>query len=213
MLISGIAWTIVYIDCIRIGFKHHTYAMPFWALALNFCWEIQHGILNLQLPSPGLQIIINSIWALFDIGLLYTFFKYGKKYFIKNAKRHWFYIYGISVLCISYAIEYIFGIEFGKNLGGGYAAFLQNLMMSVLFIAMLMQRKGTEGQSLTIAVSKWIGTLAPTILFGIIGSSTLGGPNTLMLWIGVIIALIDIAYIVMFIKAQQIEKANIKPNI
>lgn len=212
MLVSGIAWTIVYIDSIRIGFKHKTYAMPFWALALNLSWEVQHGLLNLQQPSPGLQIIINNIWALFDIGILYTFFRYGKKYFPKTISTRWFYMWSIFVLCVSYAVELIFSKEFGENLGGGYAAFLQNLLMSFLFIGMLIQRKGTEGQSLTIAVSKWIGTLAPTLLFGIVGSNAMGGPNKLMLWIGIIIALVDIIYILMFLKAKHIEKANLKPN-
>jgi hypothetical protein len=41
--------------------------------------------------------------------------------------------------------------------------------MSVLFIAMLARRGNREGQSLSIAINKWIGTLAPTILYGLIG--------------------------------------------
>lgn len=64
MLVSGIAWTIVYIECIRIGLKYKTYAMPFWALALNFSWEIQHGIIGLHVLGPSLQVIINGVWAL-----------------------------------------------------------------------------------------------------------------------------------------------------
>src|SRR6187455_1066927 len=39
-LVSGICWTIVYIDGIRLGFKHRSYAIPFYALALNFSWEL-----------------------------------------------------------------------------------------------------------------------------------------------------------------------------
>ena len=34
--ISGICWSIVYIECIRTGFKQKTYCMPLFALALNF---------------------------------------------------------------------------------------------------------------------------------------------------------------------------------
>jgi len=213
MVVSGIAWTIVYIDCIRIGFKHKTYAIPFWALALNVSWEIQHGIINFQLPNPGIQVVINGIWGLFDITILVTFFMYGKKYFPKKLKTPWFYVWGISVLIISFILEHIFGKEFGQNLGGGYAAFLQNLLMSVLFIAMLVQRNGTDGQSLTIAISKWIGTLAPTILFGIVGSDAMGGPNKLMLCTGIIIFLFDVAYILMFIKAKRHEKRGIISKI
>jgi hypothetical protein len=38
--------------------------------------------------------------------------------------------------------------------------------MSGLFIAMFVARRGPRGQSILLAVAKWIGTLAPTILFG-----------------------------------------------
>jgi hypothetical protein len=41
--------------------------------------------------------------------------------------------------------------------------------MSILFIGMLVRRRSREGQSLTIAVNKWIGTLAPTALYGVLG--------------------------------------------
>ena len=203
LLVSGIAWTIVYINSIQIGFKYKTYAIPFWALALNFSWEILHGIIGIFTLGIDIQVITNAIWALFDAVILYTFFKYGKKYFPKNLKSGWFYIYGVSVLVISFVVEIAFIREYGQALGGGYAAFIQNLIMSVLFIAMLIHRNGTEGQSLTIAVSKWIGTLAPTILYGAIGSNALGGPKPLMLWTGILIAIIDVVYILMFLKAKK----------
>ncbi len=174
MLISGVAWTIVYIQCIRIGFKHKTYAMPFWALALNLAWEIFHGAYDLKELGPQLQVIINAIWGIFDLIILITFLKFGKKYFPKNINIKWFYPWFITVLVISFFVQFIFIVEFGTVKGGGYAAFLQNLLMSVLFISMFIQRKGPDGQSLTIAISKCIGTLAPTILFGIVGSDTMG---------------------------------------
>jgi hypothetical protein len=94
-------------------------------------------------------------------------------------------------------------MEFGTKMGGGYAAFLQNLLMSVLFIVMLQNRNGSEGQSLTIAYSKCIGTLAPTILFGIIGSVALNGPNRLMLMIGSIIFVTDVTYIIILTKVRK----------
>jgi hypothetical protein len=210
MLVSGIAWTIVYIDCIRIGFRHKTYAIPFWALALNMGWETWHGIFDFQQLGPQLQVVINAIWGLFDIVILYTFFKYGKRYFPKMLNVKWFYVWGISGLVISFIVQYAFILEFGTIMGGGYAAFLQNLLMSVLFVAMFVQRNGSEGQSLTIAVSKCIGTLAPTVLFGIIGSNSMGGPNFLMLVTGIIIFLLDLVYISILFRAKQIETNNIK---
>jgi hypothetical protein len=75
--------------------------------------------------------------------------------------------------------------EFGVRVGVGYSAFLQNLLMSVLFIDMFVKRGGREGQSLTIAVNKWIGTLAPTILFGVLGNGGFPSGSFLILTLGI----------------------------
>jgi hypothetical protein len=70
-----------------------------------------------------------------------------------------------------------------------YSAFLQNLLMSGLFIAMLVARRGARGQSMVIAVAKWLGTLAPTILIGVLGG------YQFILWIGVLCSVLDLIYI------------------
>jgi hypothetical protein len=48
MLLSGIAWSIVYVDAIRIGIKDRSYAMPFWALALNIAWEFSTCVIGVS---------------------------------------------------------------------------------------------------------------------------------------------------------------------
>ena len=91
--------------------------------------------------------------------------------------------------------------QFGVAVGAGYSAFLQNLLMSVLFIDMLIKRGNSEGQSLTIAVSKWLGTLAPTILFGFIGSGSFPKGSFLILTSGVFCSIFDLIYIRMLFLA------------
>ena len=213
MFISAIAWTIVYISCIRIGFQQKTYCIPLWALSLNFAWEVWHGFYDLHELGPQLQVIINAIWALFDAVILYTFFKFGKRHFPKNLKSRWFYTWGIISLIISFLVQYAFILEFGTIMGGSYAAFLQNILMSILFIVMLHNRHGLEGQSLTIAYSKCIGTLAPAILFGIIGSAALNGPNISILLIGIIIFFFDLVYIVLLTRVRNLGNQLPKKSI
>lgn len=53
-VLSGIAWTIVYIDSIRVGFKQKTYAMPIAALGLNIAWEWTYAVRDLT-HDPQLQ--------------------------------------------------------------------------------------------------------------------------------------------------------------
>jgi hypothetical protein len=176
-IISGVCWIIVYIDGIRLGFKDKSYAIPFYALALNFAWESLYTYHGFRINGVDVQNIFNAVWLTFDVGILYTYFKFGKKYFYYPPadaggpeKRNSAFI-GWSVLGLitALAIEYSFIREFGVAKGAAYSAFPQNLLMSVLFIAMLARRGNREGQSLTIAVSKWLGTLAPTIVYGVLG--------------------------------------------
>ncbi len=201
--ISGICWTIVYIESLRLGIKQKTYAMPFWALALNIAWETVHSIWGYREEGMTIQVIFNSVWCLFDIGILYTYFKYGQKYFSEFFPKKIFIVWSILALVVSYLLQYFFVAEFGLVKGGSYSAFLQNLIMSILFIAMFIQRRGDEGQNLTIAINKFIGTVMPTILVGIIGLEAFGRPSLFILVIGITIAFFDLIYIgLLFINRQ-----------
>ena len=190
---SGICWTVVYVEGIRVGFKDKSYAIPFYALALNFAWELQHTIFGLR-AGASLQTIINAVWFAFDVGILYTYFKYGRKYFPHNLAARAFIGWSVLGLVTALCVEYAFIREFGVAVGAGYAAFLQNLLMSVLFIDMFVRRGGSEGQSLYIAVNKWVGTLAPTILFGIVGDGGFPNGSLLILVLGVFCSVFDLIY-------------------
>jgi hypothetical protein len=186
-LFSGLCWTLVYIEGIRLGIRDRSYAIPFYALALNLSWELLYTYFGIR-TRIDLQTIINAVWFLFDVGILYTYFKYGKRYFPANL-AYWFLPWSILGLFTAFWVEYAFVREFGISAGGTYAAFLQNLLMSVLFIGMLVRRGSTEGQSLTIAVSKWLGTLAPTIVFGMIR------PKLFIVIVGLLCSVFDLIYI------------------
>src|SRR6185436_18530220 len=166
-IISGVCWTIVYIDGIRLGLRDKSYAIPFYALALNLAWESLYTFFGFRINGVDVQNVINAIWLTFDIGILYTYFKFGRKYFpgwrshppadAGGTNKSLFIGWSVLGLVAAFALEYSFIREFGVAKGAAYSAFPQNLLMSVLFIAMLAQRGNREGQSLTIAVSKWLG--------------------------------------------------------
>lgn len=161
-LISGICWTIVYIDLINRGFRDKTYGMPLFALTFNLSWEFTYAFL---FTNPGIQHYVNIVWFLLDVVILYTYFRYGRAEFAKTADPKWFIPWSLAALAISFAVIYVAAVELGPTKGAEYSAFAQNLMMSILFVVMLVQRNSVAGQSMYIALFKWIGTLAPTILF------------------------------------------------
>jgi hypothetical protein len=195
-LISGICWTVVYIDGIRLGFKDRSYAIPFYALALNISWELLQTFHGLQQPLT-VQTVINAVWFIFDVGIVITYFRFGRKYFPgRDAnKSSAFFSWSVLGLLTAFCVEVGFIREFGVSVGAGYSAFLQNLLMSILFIDLLVKRRSREGQSLTIAVSKWLGTLAPTVLFGFIGDGGFPNGSLLILITGVLCSVFDLIYI------------------
>ena len=211
-LVSGICWTIVYIDGIRLGFQHRSYAIPFYALALNFSWELLYTYYGFQ-TTVSAQAVVNAIWLTCDIGILITYFKFGRKYFPERVPGYAaagnkqssgaFIGWSVLALGVAFCVEFTFRKEFGVRVGAGYSAFLQNLLMSVLFIDMLVRRASREGQSLLIAVSKWLGTLAPTILFGVIGEAGFPHGSIFIVIIGSLCAVFDLIYVFMLAKESR----------
>ena len=193
--LSGIAWTVVYIEAIRVGFAQRTYALPVAALALNIAWESIYSVWGLATES-GLQAYINIVWALADVVIVYTFFRYGRRELPSFLTKGMFIGWGVLVFATAYVVQWAFVVEFDYAQAARYSAFLQNLLMSGLFIAMFVGRRGPRGQSMTIAVAKWIGTAAPTIIFGVHEGSAF------ILTLGIMCFVFDVAYIALLAWAR-----------
>lgn len=194
-LVSGVAWTIVYLEAIRVGFRDRTYAMPVLALGLNFAWETIYAVHHAR-HGISAQGIINVAWALADAAIVYTYFRFGRREQPAFVTPPMFVAWGVLVFATSYVVQVLFIVQFGYSAAARYSAFLQNALMSGLFIAMFAARGGVRGQSLVIAVAKWLGTLAPTIVFGVIEASPL------VLGLGIICSIFDLIYIWLLVRAK-----------
>lgn len=200
-LLSGIGWTLVYIDSIRKGFKDNTYAIPLYALGLNFAWEVIYTVRDIG--SADVQGIVNLIWMLCDAAIVMTYFKYGKREYPENAKKY-FLPFSILSFAVCAVFQVAFLLQFPEGLEAAtYSAFAQNAAMSILFVAMLFRRNSTRGQSMLIAVAKWIGTLAPTLLLGVVTQF-----NIYVILMGIICSVFDILYIVLLKQKLAEEKAT-----
>jgi hypothetical protein len=195
-LLSGVAWTVVYVVAIRIGFQQKTYAIPAAALALNIAWESIYATRGLA-TDLSVQTFVNVAWAVADVLIIYTFLRYGRKELPGFVSRPMFIAWSVLLFATAYIVQWLFIIEFGWADAPKYAAFLQNLLMSGLFIAMFVARRGPHGQSVVIAVAKWIGTLAPTIAFGALAGSAF------ILGLGILCSVLDLAYLGLLIWARQ----------
>lgn len=199
-LVSGICWSIVYIELIRKGFKDKTYGMPLFALGLNFAWELIYSVDAIATMGLSAQGIVNVIWAMLDALIVCTYFKYGREQFPKNAKAY-FIPYSLLTFVSCFILQFAFYFQFGGTVAAQYSAFAQNAAMSILFLVMLFTRGNTRGQTVLMAVCKWIGTLAPVILMGI-----LQGFNIYIVLTGVVCSVFDIIYITILCKWKWTEK-------
>lgn len=203
-VLSGLGWIIVYEECIRLGFKQKTYAMPFFALGLNFAWELIYTVSDIFLEAHGplvgmtlVQTIANAAWVCLDVLILFTYFRYGKKEWPKTISSKLFAPWSILGLVCCFALQLVFIKEFDFIMAAQYSAFLQNLLMSILFISMYVKRGNMEGQSILLAVAKWIGTLAPTLLMGVITY------NPVVLVCGIFCTVFDLIYIGLLIREKR----------
>ncbi|MGW1768150.1 transmembrane-type terpene cyclase [Streptomyces sp. NPDC002073] len=194
--VSGLAWTVVYVVAIRTGFRERTYAMPVAALALNFAWETTYAV-TAAMDGVSLQGVVNVVWAGADVAIIWTYLAYGRAELPGFVTRPMFAAWSVLVFGAGFAVQWLFLAHFGLHDATRNAAFLQNLLMSGLFIGMFAARGGARGQNLTIAVAKWLGTLAPTILFGVLEDSPF------ILGLGILCSVFDLVYIGLLLHARR----------
>lgn len=205
MILSGICWSIVYIELIRGGFKYKTYVMPLFALGLNLAWELLYSVDDLLLGAASVQGWVNLVWAGLDLIIAYTYLKYGKKYFPEKAQKY-FIPFSILVFVTCFIFQFAFYFNFNSILASQYSAFVQNAAMSIMFVVMLFQRDSTGGQSMIMAFAKCIGTLVPSILGGFLESF-----NSFIILTGLICLVFDIIYIVLLSQMKR-KESNIQQS-
>ncbi|MGW2677395.1 transmembrane-type terpene cyclase [Streptomyces sp. NPDC001436] len=187
-LVSGVAWTLVYAEAIRVGLRDRTYAMPVAALALNLAWEATYAVVDLR-GGLSAQGVVDVVWCAADLVIVSTYLRYGRAELPAFVTRPVFAAWSALVFATGFAVQWLFLAHFGAHDASRYAAFLQNLLMSGLFLALYTARRGPRGQSLLIAAAKWPGTLAPTVLFGAMEGSGF------ILGLGALCSVFDLAYI------------------
>lgn len=161
LIAGGIFWILTYIFIISKGYKDKTYGMPLFALCANISWEFIYSFVLSHSPP---QLYINYLWFGLDVAIVVQFFKYHRNEF-PNISTLKLYIVFVVALAFAFSIILSGGLYLG-DIDGAYAAFGQNLLMSVLFVFMFFKRGNTlRGQSIFIAVFKMLGTGLTSIHF------------------------------------------------
>lgn len=204
--VVGLCWNITYIGLIYRGFKDKIPGMPLPALALNFGWEFVMSFIYTEHLIP-LEVWMNRVWVLLDVLLLWQELRYGRHDFAKSLpsigeKLH------LPVVAMAMTMGFFFTFltvpEWHDEKNGEYAAFLMNVLMSMLFVSMLQRRRSIAGQSIYVALAKFIGTsVVGVAIFGIIvrpGTILDVSPSPLELFLGICCFVFDLTYIVLLAR-------------
>lgn len=200
--ISGICWTIVYIELIRNGFREKACGMPLFALGLNIAWEFLYSIDGFLISKEFIMVqnIANLVWALCDTLILVCWFRYGRQYLPERARRY-FIPYTVLALVVCVGMQLAFYLYCGSAAEASiYSAFAQNVAMSVMFLTALFQRGNAKGFSPLGAVCKCIGTLTPTIW----GCVEIGGIHIYIFITGMLCLVVDLIYIYFLMHQQEV---------
>ena len=174
-----IFWCVTYIECIRIGKQQKTYCMPLLALCMNFCWETLSLIDYTMHGDNQLYIyLIYGAWTLLDVGIVVTYIVYGNRENERTLKGRKSVVYNLLIGGGIFFIVRSLGVFVGVALiilimyryidnWKAYIVFPNNLVMSIQFFLLPFIRKGSRGQSMSIAVTKCIGTLCATLTIGL----------------------------------------------
>ncbi len=171
-------WVVTYIALIWRGVKDRSYGMPIVALALNLTWEFTffavltpHGSIDSALVPNGAfkAQMWFAICFLLDLGILYTYFRYGFRHFEGKyalSRRLWV-AYSVALLLFCFFLIHsaaLFFMQFDTYFqrdqieAAKLIAFIQNAVMSICFVAMYHMRNSIDGQSFTIAWTKFLGS-------------------------------------------------------
>ncbi|GIF42969.1 transmembrane-type terpene cyclase [Actinoplanes xinjiangensis] len=155
-VICVLFWMIAYFGIIYRGFRDQSFGMPITALAANLSWEASYGFI---LDPMGDHIHLLSIPCFFiDLVIAWQCLRYGRKDFQEPLIQRFYPAIFFGAIVIAFPIVFLGFLEF-EDPDGEYTGFGINFMMSILFIAMLLRRGSSRGQSLYIAIAKWQGTL------------------------------------------------------
>ncbi|KUJ24430.1 uncharacterized protein LY89DRAFT_679574 [Mollisia scopiformis] len=225
---GGGLWTITYILMARQSFKDRTYGMPFFALALNFAWEIVYALYVAEMP---LERFVFTVWLLLDCAMVYGLLTSGKEEWnhAPSMKKYLGTIFWITTIWCTVGhwafakwwLDNDVGQKEGKfymgRVGpdttelGFWSALICQVNLSAASLVMLLVRQHTGGVSWKIWGSRMLGSV-----FGLYGNygwewwmwreahEYFMSPFAVFMWVTCLVC--DLVYPFFFARIRRTEK-------
>lgn len=156
-----VCWVVAYVLIIRRSHLDRANGLPMIAVALNFSWEL---LASFFFPNPvALWHAFDRVWLAVDVIIVYQTLRFGPPFQrIPAIRRHFPVVFGI-VFALGFLGQFTFVADYPDRLGL-VVAFMINLVMSVMFVFMLLDRHDDpKGISVGGAWFKMLGTLGTSI--------------------------------------------------
>jgi hypothetical protein len=157
-LFAGALWSLAYLLIIKRGFQDKACGMPVLALCSNVAWEL----LALTLRRRPELMPAAYMWVPPDAIIFVQCMMYGRAEVADEFLKKYFHPIVLVTLAYAFALTFLFETRLADD-RRYYSAYLGNLAMSGLFVAMLIRRASARGQSMYIAMCKLLGTAIVTI--------------------------------------------------
>lgn len=190
-----VGWLLTYLLALRQTALDGWVAIPGYMVAVNFAWEFSLAFILEQTPT---QRKINIVWAVINVFLVYQVFRYGRNDHPDFSPRA--YRIAIAGLMVWAALVVMAGANEFHDRDGMYIGMIINVPLSAAFILMLRRRGSSVGQSMYIAMAKFVGTF----FAGLTGFVLYPSRLLFVVLVPTMVAL-DIAYIVMLYKRMRAE--------
>lgn len=161
--LSSFFWTVTYALVIARGRRDRTFGMPLAALCANLAWELIFLCDTIAIGAIDERLAMIVPWTLLDFAIVWQCFAFGPDDFRDPRVRRWFRPALVVMLGLAGGLVWTLVRELHDAIGW-QVAFGQNLMMSILFVAMVLRREDVRGQSMYIGLAKLLGSLFAFVL-------------------------------------------------
>jgi hypothetical protein len=203
-IIGCVFWLLTYIIYIKNIFVHKFVEIPLIVVCLNIAWEFIWSFVFGSSVGDYLGKAIQigySLWFFFDCVIFYGILRYGYKqfqteFFIENAKA-----IAIMTAIFGLIFFYTFNLAGYDTEIGTISAYLDNIMISSLYIFLFINHKEKALFSYQVAWYKMLGT-------GLISVALVWhwNDNYFLMFITTVVLLLDIYYIYIVHKSRKYPK-------
>jgi hypothetical protein len=203
-----VVWAPAYIAIVIIAVRKRRLEIPVIAVTANVTWEFLWGFVFGQNMGPGLQWVYRGACIL-DLLILLAVFRLGHTQSLAPIYTRYFNLVVVALLAGWIAFYWsLHSSHFDLPLGS-MSAYLDNILMSGLYIWFVMTRSDPRDLSFTVAWSKGLGTGMVSVFVFMEYPD-----NAFIKTLAVMVGMLDFVYLVsLAVRLRQCRTAGPSPEL